>query len=101
MAAMTGHPRLNVLLTGASNTYLDLPVKGEIELFELGVHGRLVNAVFRRLGEDGRLSAPVEVRHPVFTYSPAIDVEIGLARQAVPQHPVFPFEHEQSKDTFQ
>lgn len=73
--------RLNVTLTGTRN-YPDAPapVRGELELFELGADGSLVSAVFRRLQRDGRLAAPVEIKDPRFTYTPGTDAAISRAR---------------------
>lgn len=72
---MSGHPRLNVTLTGTANQYLTdrLPLRGEIELFELGVNGRLINAVFRILSDDGRLGTPVTIAEPSFWYDSTVD----------------------------
>jgi len=81
------HPHLNVILTGTDNPYLKPPVKGEIELFELGLDGTLIQATFRRLEDNGRLAAPVEVKNPTFTYDPQTSGEILRARRGRKSHP--------------
>lgn len=75
-------PRLNVTLHGTTNPYLTLPCRGEIELFELGVDGRLISAVFRAQQPDGSLGAPVQVAQPVFTYAPRVSEHIAAGRRA-------------------
>jgi hypothetical protein len=71
--------RLNVTLTGTTNPYLAprLPLDGEIELFEIGLHSALIAAVFRIREADGRLGAPVEIANPEFTYRHSEAVERG------------------------
>jgi hypothetical protein len=78
------HRRLNVTLTGTDNPYLqdELPCRGEIEFWEFGLTGTLLSAVFRRLQDDGRLTAPVEIRNPSFEYSPDVDHDIFRARRS-------------------
>lgn len=78
------HPRMNVTLTATDNGFLSprLPLRGEIELFELGRDGSLVNAVFRVLHDDGSLGLPVEIANPVFTYDPVVDREMFRQRGA-------------------
>lgn len=65
--------RLMVTLQSSDNTYLKYPCSGELELFEIGVHGRIINAVFRGKveGSENKLHCPVVVKNPVFVY-PAI-----------------------------
>lgn len=65
--------KLNVTLHDTSNPYLKprLPLRGELEVYEMTVTSDISpgGAVFRALGEDGRLGAPAEVRDIVFTYT--------------------------------
>lgn len=65
--------RLNVTLTGTTNPYLAprLPLDGELELFEIGLHSALISAVFRIRDANGNLGAPVTVAEPEFTYQHA------------------------------
>lgn len=76
--------KLNVILTDTDNTYLQprLPLAGEIELFELGLHSAIITAVFRIREDDGRLSAPVEISNPTFTYDHAAATEAGRLQRA-------------------
>lgn len=64
-------PLLNVTLTRTTNTYLRdyLPLRGQIELFEFGVDGLLIKAVFRTMDDDGRLGPPVVVDEPDFAFT--------------------------------
>ena len=75
------HPQILVTLTGTSNPYLqdDLPLVGLLELFEVGLHGRIIKAVFREQVTDEQRAdlaaagkfppGPVEVKDPVFVYT--------------------------------
>lgn len=70
---------LNVTLTGTTNPYLipRLPLDGEIELIEIGLHSAIIAAVFRIRDANGNLGAPVEVKEPEFTYQHAAAAEAG------------------------
>ena len=59
---------LKVRLLNSDNEYLTYPALGVIEIQEIGVTNEIINAVFRQIGKDGRLGAPVEVRNPTFIY---------------------------------
>lgn len=76
--------KLNVILTETDNPYLKprLPLAGEIELFELGLHSAIISAVFRVRDEDGRLGAPVEIDNPTFTYDHAAATQAGSLQRA-------------------
>lgn len=75
--------KLNVVLTGTTNPYLqrELPIHGEIELCEVGTDGSLITAVFRAQRPDGRLAAPVHVGEPEFIYTPNLAATISDKRQ--------------------
>lgn len=60
---------LNVTLHATTNRYLPLPCDGQLQIIEHGTDGSIITAIFRRRGEDGVLSAPVEVKAPRFTYA--------------------------------
>lgn len=75
------YPTLNVTLTGTTNAYLALPVRGEITIHEQEQkYGGRVTATFRRLCADGRLAAPVEIAAPVFTFDHRVAAEMATAR---------------------
>ncbi len=60
--------KLRAMLTQTANEYLTpfLPLMGEVEIFEVGTDGRVIKAVFRVEYLNGKLSAPVEIRHCSF-----------------------------------
>jgi hypothetical protein len=62
--------QLSVILTASENEYLTYPCAGLLEMCELGINGTVLQAVFRAQ-QDGKLSAPVQVRAPLFQYDPA------------------------------
>jgi hypothetical protein len=63
---------LVVTLTKSENEFLSYPVKGVLRLPEQGTHLGVFSGVFHCLNEDGSLGAPVEVRHPEFTFDKGI-----------------------------
>lgn len=74
--------KINVTLTATSNTYLapELPLVGELEIFETGTNGSIVTAAFRCEHLDGTLSAPVRVTDIEFTYGSTPAYPTGRTR---------------------
>jgi hypothetical protein len=58
-----------VTLTNSSNKFLTYPCNGKLELFEIGINGRITLGVWRGVKDDGSLvGGPVEVRNCEFIY---------------------------------
>jgi len=78
------YARLNVTLLMSENEYLQpgCPLVGEIEIHEVGTNSEIIKASFRCELRDGRLGAPVEVKHPVFRYGSPPAYPLG--REDVP-----------------
>lgn len=72
---------LTVELLSSKNEYISHPAKGLIQISEIGTGGQVICAVFRELGNDGRLGAPVVVKEPSFKYAPNDPDFKGVAAQ--------------------
>ena len=63
--------QLFVTLKSSENPYLDYPINGLLELFEIGTDGQLISGVWRGLNPNGGYYAPCAVRNVEFVY-PAV-----------------------------
>ena len=62
---------LFVTLKMSRNCGLQYPLKGWLELFEIGTDGSIIKGVFRNLNDDGTAGAPVVTDKPLFEYIPS------------------------------